>query len=348
MRALFFGLGGIGQRHLRNLRELLGDDLEVHAYRVRRENLRLTDTLEVGGHDLEDRYAVTVHASAEAALAQKPDAAFICNPTSMHVDTALACARAGVPMFLEKPVSDDLAGIGALQAAVEANQVPVYVGFQLRFHPGVRAVRALLERGALGRVMSAQAEIGEFLPNWHRYEDYRQGYAARAALGGGVIATQTHEIDLLYWFFGLPRSLSTAGGKLSDLELDVEDTASTLMRYDGVSGNFPVLLHQDYLQRPPTRTLKLVGTDGIVALDLVDNHLIHHAQDGSVLSEDHFDGFVRNDMFRDQMRHVLGCLSGAEPPLVGLYDGTQSLRLTAAMRLSLAERREVQLSEITA
>lgn len=348
MKALFFGLGGIGQRHLRNLSALLGDDLELHAYRVRRENLRLTDTLEVGGHDLETSYDVTVHASVEQALAQRPDAAFICNPTSMHAQTALACVNAGVPVFIEKPVADDLVGIEPLLRAAATNPVPVYVGFQLRFHPAVRYTRAMLERGALGRIISVRAEIAEFLPNWHRYEDYRRGYAARAELGGGVIATQTHEIDLLCWFFGLPESVSTDGGKLSDLDVDVEDTASTLMRYDGASGRFPVLLHQDYLQQPPTRTLKVVGTNGMIALDLAGNHLTHHAQDGTAVLEDRFDGFVRNDLFREQMRHFLDCLRGVERPLVDLQDGIASLRLTTAMKRSLSERREVQLSEIAA
>lgn len=348
MRALFFGLGGIGQRHLRNLSALLGDELEVHAYRVRGENSRLTDALEVAGQDLETSYGVTVHSSVDEALAQKPDAAFICNPTSLHVETALACVRAGVPVFMEKPVSEALTGIASLRQAVETERVLVYVGFQLRFHPGVRYIKNLLEQGGLGRIMSVHGEIGEFLPNWHRYEDYRRGYAALADLGGGVIATQTHEIDLLYWFFGLPQSVCTDGGKLSDLEIDVEDTASTLMRYSGPSGRFPVLLHQDYLQQPPTRTLKLVGTSGVIQLDLTKNQLTHHGDGGGVIEADEFEGFARNDMFRAQMEHFLACVNRGVPPLVDLRSGVQSLRCTVAMKRSLDEQREVQLSEIIA
>jgi predicted dehydrogenase len=340
-------LGGIGQRHLRNLRTLIGEDLEVHAHRVRGHDVVLTDGLEVGGHDLDAAYGIIRHTSLEQALAQRPDAAFVCNPTSMHVASAGACVQAGTPVFMEKPVSGDLVDVGALLLAAETNRVPVYVGFQLRFHPGVRRVKELLGVGDLGRVISVHAEIGEYLPNWHRYEDYRTGYAARADLGGGVVATQTHEIDLLYWFFGLPKSVLTVGGKLSDLEVDVEDVASTVMRYEGPQGRFPVLLHQDYVQRQPTRRIKLIGTQRTVSLDLAASRLTVVGTEGTIVEEDEFGGFVRNDMFRSQMEHFLRCVRHEEAPLVDLNDGIQSLRLTVAMKRSLRDGREVSLAEVT-
>ena len=61
------------------------------------------------------------------------------------------------------------------------------VGFQYRFHPGLRIVKQLVDDGAIGRVIHAQAHWGEYLPAWHPWEDYRQSYSARADLGGGVI-----------------------------------------------------------------------------------------------------------------------------------------------------------------
>ncbi|SDI27616.1 Predicted dehydrogenase [Pseudomonas flavescens] len=346
MKILFCGLGGIGQRHLRNLRQLLGDDLEVHAYRVRGQRIKLRDNLSVDeGADIERDYRITVHHDLAEALAQRPAAALVCNPNALHVPVALQCVQADVPVFMEKPLASDLAGIDTLLAEVQRRQLPFLVGYNFRYHPGLRRLKALLEAGSFGRLLSVRAEIGEYLPNWHRYEDYRQMYAARADQGGGVILSQIHEMDLIYWFFGLPRSIVTHGGQLSGLEIDVEDTASSLMRCDGAHGSFPILLHQDYLQRPPVRSLRIVGDAGYAELDLLANRLRVYDAEGTLCESDDFPGFVRNDMFLAQARHFLACLGG-DTPAVSLHDGVQSLRLALAALRSLKEGREVALSEV--
>ena len=347
MKILFCGLGGIGQRHLRNLRQLLGDELQVHAYRVRGQRIKLRDNLTVDeGADLERDYAIVVHHDLAEALAEKPAAALICNPNSLHVPVALECVRAGVPVFMEKPLASDLAGIDQLLAEVEQRRLPFHVGYNFRFHPGLQRLKALLESGFFGRLLSVRSEIGEYLPNWHRYEDYRQMYAARADQGGGVVLSQIHEMDLIYWFFGLPRSIVTHGGQLSHLEIDVEDTASSLMRCDNAMGSFPILLHQDYLQRPPVRCFKIVGDAGYAEIDLLANRLRVYGAEGELSEENDFPGFVRNDMFLAQARHFLDCVNSSATPQVSLHDGLQSLRLALAALRSLKEAREVALSEV--
>ncbi|MCX5510529.1 Gfo/Idh/MocA family protein [Pseudomonas sp. BJa3] len=347
MKILFCGLGGIGQRHLRNLRQLLGDDLEVIAYRVRGQRIKLRDNLTIDeGADLEQDYRIKVHHDLSAALAEEPAAVFICNPNALHVPVALECVRAGVPVFMEKPLASDLEGIDELLAEVERRHLPFHVGYNFRFHPGLQRLKSLLESGFFGRLLSVRSEIGEYLPNWHRYEDYRQMYAARADQGGGVILSQIHEMDLIYWFFGLPNSIVTHGGQLSGLEIDVEDTASSLMRCGNEGHSFPILLHQDYLQRPPVRSFKIVGDGGYAEIDLLANRMKVYDAEGQLSEEDDFQGFVRNDMFLAQARHFLECVRGTATPAVSLHDGLQSLRLALAALRSLKEGREVQLSEV--
>lgn len=347
MRILFCGLGGIGQRHLRNLRALLGDALEVHAYRVRRQRIKLQDNLTVEqGADLEADYGVIVHHDLEAALATQPQAVYICNPNALHVPIALACVRAGVPVFMEKPLASDLAGIDELLALVEEKQLLFYVGYNFRFHPGLQRLKALVDQGHFGNILRVSAEIGEYLPNWHKYEDYRQMYAARADQGGGVILSQIHEMDLIYWMFGLPESILCHGGKLSNLEIDVEDTATSLMQYRGAAGTFPIHLHQDFIQRPPVRTFKIVGDGGFAEMDLINTQLKVYNAEGELVESSAFEGFVRNDMFRDQARHFLDCVQGKAQPQVNLFDGLQSLRLALAALASLHTGTQVQLDEI--
>ena len=230
MKFLMIGLGGIGQRHLRNLRALAGPSAEVLAYRVRRQTHVLTDQLQIENQaGLEEKYAVRLHTDLDAALAEQPAAALICNPSSLHVPVALKAAAAGCHLLLEKPLSHNLEGVDELIGVMAGKGLVGLVAYQMRFHPCLRRLRELLAAGAVGRIVAVRAEVGEYLPGWHPYEDYRQMYASRAELGGGVVLSQIHELDYLYWLFGMPRRVMAMGGHLSSLEIDVEDTASILM-----------------------------------------------------------------------------------------------------------------------
>ena len=345
MRVLFCGLGGIGQRHLRNLRTLLGDRLEVHAFRVRRNRHKLQDNLTIEPNaDLETDYRITVHSELDKALAVKPEVVFICNPSSLHTPIALAAAQAGAHIFIEKPVANSMAGLDELLSVVTVRKLVCYVGYNFRFHPGPIRMKELIDSNFFGNILTVKAEIGEYLPNWHKYEDYRQMYAAREDLGGGVILSQIHEMDLIYWFFGLPATIACRGGKLSNLEIDVEDTASSLMQYEGPLGRFPIALHQDFLQRPPVRTFKVAGDAGVAEMDFMQNCLKIYGEQGDKLEDLTFPEFKRNDMFLNQTRHLLECITANAKPLVELHAGMQSLRLALAARKSLATGSEIQLA----
>jgi len=84
---------------------------------------------------------------------------------------------------MEKPLSNSLEGLLDLQKALESGGSRCLVGYQYRFHPGLRKIKEWLNADALGRLTSAQCMWGEYLPDWHPWEDYRQSYAARADLG---------------------------------------------------------------------------------------------------------------------------------------------------------------------
>src|SRR5271169_2568291 len=141
MKALMIGLGGIGQRHTRNLRALLGDSAEIIAYRVRRHMHVVTPAMRADrDRNVEDEYRIRIFSNLEDALAEKPDIAFICNPSSLHIPVALACVQANCDVFVEKPLSDSMRGIDNLIHVAEENKAIAMVGYQLRFHPGLRAL----------------------------------------------------------------------------------------------------------------------------------------------------------------------------------------------------------------
>lgn len=338
MKILVAGLGSIGQRHVRNLRELLGEELELLAFRVRRSSpLIRADLTAEPDSSLETAYGIRDFDDLDVALAERPDAVFVTNPNALHLPVALSAARAGCHLFIEKPVSDDLDGVGELIAEIEARRLVCLVGYQLRFHPAFELVARLLAERQLGALVAANIVFGEYLPGWHPYEDYRELHVARRDQGGGVLLAQIHDVDLIYALFGLPRRVFALGGKLSSLDLDVEDTASVLL-----DCGIPVHLHQDLVQRPATRRYEVIGEDGRLTWDHGAGTVVVLRPDGSeeVTS---FAEVDRNDLFLAELRHFLACLAGEEHPVVNIGAGVDSLRIALAAKQSLQSGEPVSL-----
>jgi predicted dehydrogenase len=344
MKVLVVGLGGIGQRHVRNLRHLYGDSIEILAARSRGLRHVISEKLEIADGDVVSKYGIKAFDDLSRALDQRPDAAFVCNPTSRHVDAAMKSVEAGCHVFIEKPLSDSMNGVDELVSGVERRGLAGLVGYQLRFHPCLIHLRSVLQKGLLGRLISVRAAVGEYLPAWHRYENYRDMYASRRDLGGGVILSQIHELDYLYWLFGAPRRVFALGGHLSSLEIDVEDTASILMECEHDGRPLPVHLQQDYVQRPPSRTCEVIGEDGKAVLDFHRLTVEVTAPDGTLSDSFSASGFERNQLFLAEMIHFFECVRGEASSAVSIREGAVSLKTALAARESLESGRVVSLS----
>jgi predicted dehydrogenase len=318
MRFLIAGFGSIGRRHLRNLRTL--GEQDILLYRSHRSTL---PEEEIAG--------LPVETDLEAALAHRPDAVIVSNPTALHLDVAIPAARAGCAILLEKPISHSLERVSEFQEAVRQGGAVVLVGFQFRFHPTLRRAARLLADGAIGLPLAARAHWGEYLPGWHPWEDYRQGYAARADLGGGVILTLCHPLDYLRMLLGDISALwaftTTHGG----LDLPVEDTAEIGLQF---AGGAVGSVHLDYLQQPATHTLEIVGSAGTMRWNNADGSLAVYRPGTDWQVEMPPEGFERNWLFLDEMRNFIAAARGETQPACSLEDGIRSLETALCARES--------------
>lgn len=346
LKVLFVGLGGIGQRHLRNLKYLKGDSVEIYAYRCRKSQFVLDNTLHIiHGEELDKKYDIINVDSLDGISALGIDAAFICNPTSMHIATLNQLLRADCGIFIEKPLSQDMEGIKAAETLIREKDRIVFVGYQNRYHPCIKKAKKLIDSRAIGRVISVRAEIGENVRNWHKYEDYRTMYACRKELGGGVVVTQIHELDYLYHIFGMPRDVHAVGGKLSDLEIDVEDTAEILMTYRVDEYLVPVSVHMDYLQVPICRTCRIIGSDGFINFDLLNHHISVYDANGHLTLCDIYE-FDRNDMFLEEMKDFLDSVESKKSSVIPFSEGIKSLEIASYVLESMRSGRIVRVEEL--
>lgn len=339
MRILIAGLGAIGQRHARNLRALRGDGVELLAYRRRGLKHVITETLaRDDAQDVESAFGVRAFDDLDAALAARPDAVFVCTPTSQHLAIAQRAAAAGCHLFIEKPLSHTMDGVEALVATVARRDLVAAVGCQWRFHPCLVTLRAFLAAGTLGPVRSADVVYAEYLPDWHAYEDYRESYAARAELGGGVVLTQIHDYDMAWWLFGPPNTVQATGGHRSDLEIDVEDTVDALLEMR----TCPVRVRQTFASRTPGRTITVHGERGTATVDLLAARLT--VTPAALAPEEFHADYQRNQLFLDEAAHFLACVEGTEEPTTPLSDGVAVLEVALGVKESLRSGRPVHFS----
>lgn len=321
------GCGSIGSRHLRNLVSLKIGPLLAYDPDPERASKASAET------------GATVLQSLERA--PELEAAFICSPTSLHLEVARLALDRGAHLFIEKPLSHSLDGIRELLEESRARKRIVMVGFNLRFHPCLQTIKRLLDEGMVGRALAARIEFGQYLPDWHPWEDYRKGYSANRALGGGIILDAVHEFDYAGWLLGNIEAVSGMSGTVGSLEIDTEDIGAFILRHQGGAVSE---IHLDYLQRTYGRTCKVIGSEGTISWDW--NERVVKCFQGrtgrwELLPEP--DGYDENETYLDETRQFFGAIAGKDMPAVDGESGARVLAVALAAKEAAATGRTVSL-----
>lgn len=283
MKIIFFGLGSIGQRHARLL--IKNFNHELFAFRHQKGKVNQLGISEIY--------------SWSDIKKLKPDAAFITNPTSEHVNTAIRCASLGMHIFMEKPLSNRLNGLTELEHQVRKNKIGFYTAYCLRFHPVINKIEELLKGK---KIYHSRIVCSSYLPHWRPGQDYKKNYSAIAKFGGGVFLDLSHELDYIEYLFGPILSMIGQLDRLTDLTVDVEDAADIVMiQKNGVRVN----LHLDYLSHLQERTIKIDFEGGYIIGNMLDGRVTYCA--GKNLKQ--FNVSVDKDvLFNEQLRYFFSNL----------------------------------------
>jgi len=321
------GYGSIGKRHTDNLLNI--GKLEIIVYSKNKESFKLV------------KKGVKICTSFKDALKEKPDISIICNETSFHVDTAIKLAKINSHLFIEKPLSHSLVNLTKLLKIVKRKKLITMVGCNMRFHDGIKSIKKLLDKNELGQIFSVTAENGSYMPDWHPGEDYHISYASNKKMGGGVVLTQIHEIDYLFWFFGKVSNVLSISDKLSDLQLDVEDFSSSILKF---KNNIVAEIHLDYYQKPSVRKCKIIGRKGKIIWNYENNHLQIFKNSTKKLSTKLIDKkFDRNKMYVEELKYFLNCVNNKKTCMNSIIEAYEVQKIAFAMKNSSNKGKKISL-----
>lgn len=316
------GLGSIGCRHARLLAEMPG--VEVHGF----DSHGVSDAAaaELGG-------LTSIAPSLDALVERASTGLIVATPDAVHVEQAELAVRAGVPVLIEKPLSNDLASARAITELAATLGVPAMVGYVLRHHGTMRRLQQAIADGDIGAPASFHASLSAYetlVVARNRFDDdatFR------------LVFDYSHEWDYLQWLFGpvvnCAATSRTAPGVQPSQTPNVVEALFELE--SGLTGS----AHLDYVS-PGVRRCRVVGEEAVVEMDIATGSIGLRQHGADVLVEAVPE--ARDVAFVRQLEHFIEVALGRAEPIVSLRDGVNAIAVADALVTACTERRWVDIS----
>ena len=204
-------------------------------------------------------------------------------------------------------------------------------------------MKTLIDSGKIGRVLWLTAEAGQYLPDWRPWQNYRESYSAIRDMGGGILLDGSHELDYICWLMGRPTELTCRAERISNLQVDVEDSAWIHL---GFPDRRRAELHLDFVQRTYTRTCKVVAESGTALWDY-SSHAVQWYSATEKRWKSTAYAFDANDMYMAEIRHFLNSVKEQTAPMIDLEQGEAVVKLVEAAKRSSEEGKAQQLSWVS-
>lgn len=302
MNVLIIGLGSIGRKHIDAIREVRSGAV-IYALRSLADPVQYKDIQNI--HSLNE-------------LKVKPDFVVISNPTGLHGKTIFECLDLECPLFIEKPVLDNLEYAERIIEKVRKKSIITYVAFNLRFHPALQFLKQYIDTTE-PRVNEVNIYCGSFLPEWRPGKDFRTIYSANAAMGGGVHLDLIHELDYCIWLFGMPLGINSVKRNISSLQIDAMDYAQFSLIYPWFTANIML----NYYRRDPKRQIEIVTSIDTLCADLIKNK-ISSLTTGQVLFET---TFQMTETYCKQISYFIENIKLSKQPMNSIEDSIEVLKL---------------------
>ena len=315
LRVGVVGVGMMGRHHVRVYSKL--------AEEGRVELVGIADTNLERARELAVTYGTTPYPNYTELAREGLDAVSIAVPTSLHRDVAVEFINRGAGVLVEKPIADTVENAEAIMQAAEDAGVTLMVGHIERFNPAVLRLKEIIEGGLLGRLVTISAK--------------RVGPMAKRIRDVGIIVDLgVHDIDVISFLFGEPvRTVYARAGNVLH-PVGVEDHALITLGFEGGTG----IVETNWLTPHKTRTLSVVGTEGIAYVDYISQSLKLYNHEW--IREAKID---RREPLRNELEHFIECVENGERPITDGEAGLHALRVALLAQESARTGRVMEVKE---
>jgi len=258
MKFLVIGLGSMGKRRVRNL-IALGYQDSIAGFDLRED--RRIET---------KKYDIAIYNNFERALAEyQPDAFLISTPPNWHMHYAYIAEQNNISCFIEASVVD-AKKILELSKIIKDKNIVMAPSCTMRYYPAPIKIKDLISQGIIGKVLNYNYHTGQYLPDWHPWEDIDDFYVSNPDTGAAREIVP-FELTWINDIFGEANPLACVRRKLTDTSADIDDIYHCLLKYpNNVIGNLTV----EVISRPKaTREFRVLGSKGEIVFSADTNSL---------------------------------------------------------------------------
>lgn len=276
----------------------------------------------------------------EDALAFNAEIAVIACPATFHIEYARALLLNGCHLLIEKPIAASFFDVRDFKNLIKNSNLCCQVGYNLRHSNAFRKFKNFtIEEKLVGEILYVKSVFGQYLPTWREHIDYRKSVSAKKSLGGGILLEISHEIDYLIWLIGDFKWVSAWTGKLSDLEVDVEDTANITCEFNAklLSNKVMGSIHLDFIRQDQTRTCEIIGTNGTMRFDAINNEIFIKKNNRTDWEQIYKSNESRDDSYRIQLSYFLDSIRSEKFNTDSFDNSIKVLEVIEAIKTSTKE-----------
>jgi len=326
MNILIVGLGSMGKRRVRCLQHLGYTEDQIYGFDLRDDRC----------DEAAEKYGIHVHDQFDQAFgAAVPGAMVISVPPDVHHIYMQKALDLGVPFFVEASVIED--GMEAIIQKAEATGIRAVPSATMLFHPAIKTIRRIVEEGELGTLSHMSIHAGQYLPDWHTYEEVEDFYVSQPETGGAREIVP-FELTWVTALFGFPQRVTGVVGKTIEIKgaEAIDDTYNFILDYDG----FMVTGIVDVVSRSATRRVVINGDRGQLIWDWVEEEVrvfdgesekwASHSYDMAAAA-DGYDAKIGETMYIDEVRAFLNAVTEGSAFPNTLEEDLKVLRLLYAI-----------------
>jgi UDP-N-acetyl-2-amino-2-deoxyglucuronate dehydrogenase len=301
------------------------------------------------------RHACADYSNMDKFLAHPGlDIVTICTPSGLHRDPAVAAARAGKHLIVEKPMEISLERCDAIIAACEKTGVHLSGVFMSRYHEAAIVLKKAVDEGRFGRLTLGSASV-----KWYRAQEYydRGGWKGKKAVdGGGALMNQSiHAVDLLQWYMGPVESVMAYAANLVHERIEVEDTAVAVLRFR--NGAFGIIEGSTAAYPGFMKKIEICGWKGSAVLEeeslpfwkfaeerpedeAIRSRYTVASSTGGGASDP---AAISYEGHRKQFEDIIASIKAGKPPAIGGLEARKAVEIILAIYKSAETGQEVKL-----